>query len=46
MWRLARSEAGSVPLAFVMIAAFGAGLFANAALVVGGQVLLASPLTG
>ena len=35
MWRLARSEAGSFPLAFVLSAAFGAGLFVNAALVVG-----------
>jgi chromate transporter len=35
MWRLARSEAGSVPLIVVLIAAFTAGLFVNAALVVG-----------
>ena len=35
MWRLARSEAGSVPLMLVLVAAFGAGLFVNAALVVG-----------
>jgi len=35
MWRLARSEAGSVPLMIVLIAAFGIGLFVNAALVVG-----------
>jgi hypothetical protein len=36
MWRLARSEAGSVPLMIVLIAAFGVGLFVNAAIVVGG----------
>lgn len=35
MWRLARSEAGSVPLMLVLAAAFGAGLFINAGLVVG-----------
>lgn len=35
MWRLARSEAGSVPLMIVLIAAFGIGVFVNAALVVG-----------
>jgi len=35
MWHLARSEAGSLPLMIVLIAAFGAGLFTNAALVVG-----------
>ncbi|HEV8680334.1 MAG TPA: chromate transporter [Stellaceae bacterium] len=35
MWRLARSEAASVPLTVVLIAAFGFGLFINAALVVG-----------
>ena len=35
MWRLARSEAGSVPLMIVLVAAFGAGLFLNAALIVG-----------
>ena len=35
MWRLARSEAGSVPLMVVLVAAFGAGLFLNAALIVG-----------
>lgn len=35
MWRLARSEAGSVPLVAVLVAAFVAGLFINAALVVG-----------
>jgi chromate transporter len=34
MWRLARSEAGSAPLAIVLVAAFGIGLFVNAALVV------------
>jgi chromate transporter len=35
MWRLARSEAGSVILATVLMAAFVAGLFVNAALIVG-----------
>lgn len=35
MWRLARSEAGSPLLATVLLAAFVAGLFANAALIVG-----------
>jgi chromate transporter len=35
MLHLARNEASSLPLAFVLIAAFGAGLFVNAALVVG-----------
>jgi chromate transporter len=35
MWRLARSEAGSVPLMIVLIAAFGIGVFVSAALVVG-----------
>ena len=35
MWRLAHSEAGSAPLMIVLIAAFGAGLFVNAALIVG-----------
>jgi chromate transporter len=35
MWRLARSEATSVPLRVVLIAAFAIGLFVNAALVVG-----------
>jgi chromate transport protein ChrA len=35
MWRLARSEARSVPLMIVVVAAFGAGLFINAALIVG-----------
>jgi hypothetical protein len=35
MWRLARSEAGSVPLMMVLIAAFAIGLFVNAALIVG-----------
>jgi chromate transporter len=35
MWRLARSEAGSLVLSFVLLAAFGLGLFINAALVVG-----------
>jgi chromate transporter len=35
LWRLARSEAGSVPLIVVLIAAFATGLFVNAALVVG-----------
>jgi chromate transporter len=34
MWRLARSEAGSAPLMIVLVAAFGAGLFVNAALIV------------
>lgn len=34
MWRLARSEAGSVPLAAALAAAFLAGLFVNAALIV------------
>jgi len=35
MWRLARSEAGSVPLMMVLIAAFAIGLFVNVALIVG-----------
>jgi chromate transporter len=35
IWRLGRSEAGSIPLMIVLLAAFGAGLFVNAALVVG-----------
>jgi chromate transporter len=35
LWRLARSEAGSVPLIVVLTAAFATGLFVNAALVVG-----------
>jgi len=35
MWRLARSEAGSVLLMVVLIAAFAIGLFVNAAIVVG-----------
>lgn len=35
-WRLARSEAGSPALTFVLLAAFGAGLFVNAAVVVAG----------
>lgn len=35
MWRLARTEASSSPLMLVLVAAFGAGLFVNAALVVG-----------
>jgi chromate transporter len=34
MWRLARSEAGSTPLLMVLLAAFLAGLFVNAALIV------------
>jgi chromate transporter len=34
MWRLARSEAGSIPLVIVLVATFGIGLFVNAALVV------------
>ena len=34
MWRPARSEAASVLLTVVLLAAFAAGLFANAALVV------------
>jgi chromate transporter len=34
MWRLARSEAASAPLMIVLVAAFGAGLFVNAALIV------------
>jgi chromate transporter len=34
MWRLARSEAGSVPLMIVLVAAFALGLFVNAAVVV------------
>jgi chromate transporter len=35
LWRLARSEAGSAPLLIVLLAAFAAGLFVNAAIVVG-----------
>jgi chromate transport protein ChrA len=35
MWRLARSEAGSVPLMIVLVAAFAIGLVVNAAIVVG-----------
>jgi chromate transporter len=34
MWRLARSEAGTTPLMMVLTAAFLAGLFVNAALIV------------
>lgn len=34
LWHLARSEAGSMVLVIVLLAAFGAGLFVNAALVV------------
>jgi chromate transporter len=34
LWRLARSEAGSLLLIIVLLAAFGAGLFINAAIVV------------
>ena len=34
MWRLARSEASSLPLSLVLLAAFAVGLFANAALVI------------
>jgi chromate transporter len=34
MWRLARSEAGSTPLLIILLAAFLAGLFVNAALIV------------
>ena len=34
LWHLARSEAGSSLLVIVLLAAFGAGLFVNAALVV------------
>ncbi len=34
MWRLARSEARTLPLMAVMVAAFASGLFVNAALVV------------
>lgn len=34
MWRLARSEAGSAPLLIMLVAAFLAGLFVNAALIV------------
>jgi len=34
LWRLARSEASSVPLMIVLLAAFIAGLFVNAALVI------------
>jgi chromate transporter len=40
MWRLARSEAGSVPVMIVLIAGFAIGLFVNAALVVGGAGLI------
>ena len=39
MWRLARSEAGSMPLRMVLLAA-STGLFVNAALVVGGAGLI------
>ena len=34
LWRLARSEAGTLLLTVVLLAAFGAGLFINAAIVV------------
>lgn len=34
MWRLARSEASTLPLTIMLLAAFGAGLFINAAIVV------------
>jgi chromate transporter len=34
MWRLSRSEAASTPLITVLVAAFAAGLFLNAALIV------------
>jgi chromate transporter len=34
MWQLARSEAGSVPLMVVLVVAFAAGLWVNAALIV------------
>jgi chromate transporter len=40
MWRLARSEAGSVPVMIVLIAGFAIGLFVNAALVVGAAGLI------
>jgi len=36
LWSLARSEAGSPVLVLVLFAAFGAGLFVNAAVVVAG----------
>lgn len=35
LWRLARSEAGTLLLTIALLAAFGAGLFINAAIVVG-----------
>ena len=34
MWRLSRSEAASIPLGAVLVTAFAAGLFLNAALIV------------
>lgn len=34
MWQLARSEAGSLPLLIVLVAAFAAGLWVNAAVIV------------
>ena len=34
LWRLARSEAGTPVLTFVLLAGFAAGMFVNAALVV------------
>lgn len=40
MWRLARSEAGSAILGTVLLAAFLAGLFVNAALIVAGAGVL------
>lgn len=35
LWRLARSEAGTLTLTAVLLAAFGAGFFINAAILVG-----------
>jgi chromate transporter len=34
LWRLARSETGTLPLSVVLLSAFGAGLFINAAIIV------------
>lgn len=40
MWQMARSEAGSVPLMIVLVAAFAAGMWVNAAAIVGAAGLI------
>jgi chromate transporter len=40
LWRLARSEAGTTSLTIMMLVAFGAGLFINAAVVVAAAGLI------